>query len=46
MSLLVFMHGEGMSTTSLLVTLGLDMCIGNPMPWINLLNLWQNRITY
>ena len=46
--LLKFMHEGGMSTTSLLVmiTLGLDMCMGNPMPWINSLNLRRNRITY
>ena len=46
--LLVFIHGEDMGTTSLLVmiTLGLDMCIGNLMPWINSLNLRQNLITY
>ena len=31
------MHGEGMGVSSLLVmvTLGLDLCIGNLMSWIN-----------
>ena len=48
MELLVSMHGEGMGISSLLVmiTLGLDMYIGNMMPWIHSLNLRQDRITY
>ena len=37
MELLASMYGEGMGVSSLLVmvTLGLDLCIGNSMPWIN-----------
>ena len=48
MELLLSMHGEGMGISSLLVmiTLGLDMYIGNLMPWIHSLNLRRDRITY
>ena len=37
MELLASMYGEGMGVSSLLVmvTLGLDLCIGNSMPLIN-----------
>ena len=46
--LLVCMHGESMGISSLLVmiTLGLDMYIGDMMPWIHSLNLRQDQITY
>ena len=45
---LVSMHREGMGISSLLVmiTLGLDMYIGDSMPWIYSLNLRQDQITY
>ena len=48
MELLVFMHEEGMTISSFLVmiTLGLDMYIGDSMPWIYSLNLRQDQITY
>lgn len=41
------MHIEGMSISSPLLMIILDMvmfnlCIGNPMPWINSKNLKQN----
>ena len=41
------MH-EGMGISSLLVmiTLGLDIYIGNQMSWIYLLNLRRDQITY
>ena len=41
LELLVSIYGEGMGILSLLVmiTLGLDMYIGNLMPWIHSLNL-------
>ena len=45
---LVSMHRDGMGISSLLVmiTLGLDMYIGNLMPWIHSLNLRRDWITY
>ena len=48
MKLLVSIHGEGMGISSLLVmiTLGLEMYIGDLMPWIHSLNLRGHRITY
>ena len=41
-------YGEGMGIPSLLVmiTLGLDMYIGDLMPWIHSLNLRWDQITY
>ena len=46
--LLVSMHGEGMGISSLLViiTLGLNIYIIYPMPWIHSLNLRGDWITY
>ena len=46
--LLVSMHGESMGISSLLVmiTLGLDMYIGNSMPWIHSLNLRRDWVNY
>ena len=48
MELRVSMHREGMGIPSLLVmiTLGLDMYIGDLMPWIHSLNLRWDQITY
>ena len=48
MELLVSMHGEGMGISSLLViiTLGLNMYIIYPIPWIHSLNLRRDWITY
>ena len=45
---LMSIHGKDMGISSLLVmiTLSLDMYIGNPMPWIHSLNLRQDQITY
>ena len=42
------MHEEGMSSSSLLVmvTLGLDMYIGDSMRWVHSLNLRWDCITY
>ena len=42
------MHREGMGISSLLVmiTLGLDMYIGNLMPWTHSLNLRRDQIPY
>ena len=36
----------GISSLLVMITLGLDMHIGNPMPWIHSLNLRRDRITY
>ena len=38
--------GMGISSLLVMITLGLDMYIGDPMPWIHSLNLKQDRITY
>ena len=48
MELLVSMHGDGMGISLFLVmiTLGLDMYIGDLMPWIYSLNLRWDHITY
>ena len=48
MELLVSIYGEGMGISSLLVmiTLGLDINIGNLIPWMHSLNLRWDWITY
>ena len=39
-------EGMGISSLLVMITLDLDMYIGDPMPWIHSLNLKQDRITY
>ena len=48
MELLVSMHREGMVISShiVMITLGLDMCIEDLMPWIHSLNVREDQITY
>ena len=38
--------GMGISSLLVMITPGLDIYIGNPMTWIHLLNLRQDRIIY